>query len=498
VRWLQRIPFWLPALALVLLLAEEALARVGGGQSYSGGGSGGGGGGGGGGGDAQLVFFLIRLVFYYPQVGVPVAIGVVIWVVVAARKRGGVERWDSGSGGHTPAAPVRRPTPDLERVRTLDPDFSSVVFEDFASRLFATAHQARTDARALDALAPYLNDAARGALSAREPRGESVSNVVVGAMRPIGVELPGPRESGHVRVVLEYEANLTTSGPRGRSTFYSVERWSFARAADARTRPPQAVSSFGCPSCGAPFESADNARCNYCNQVVAGGRFDWQATGIQLVVSERRPPALTGTVAEQGTDAPTVIQRGFDGRWAAFSGEDPAVTWDAIDARLRLVYDELNAAWVARDLRPVRGFVSEGMADYLQYWVDAYIAQGLENRLDDMAIERWTPVKLVRDRWFDALTLRMWASGRDYTLEASSGKVVGGSKSRKRKYSEYWTFIRSSQARGAPRADTNCPNCGSRLDIGMAGNCKHCGAHITSGEFDWVLSRIDQDESYLG
>jgi ferredoxin len=30
----------------------------------------------------------------------------------------------------------------------------------------------------------------------------------------------------------------------------------------------------------------------------------------------------------------------------------------------------------------------------------------------------------------------------------------------------------------------------------MAGSCTHCHAKITSGEFDWVLSRIEQDESY--
>jgi hypothetical protein len=32
----------------------------------------------------------------------------------------------------------------------------------------------------------------------------------------------------------------------------------------------------------------------------------------------------------------------------------------------------------------------------------------------------------------------------------------------------------------------------------MAGNCTHCSARVTSGDFDWVLSRIEQDESYQG
>jgi hypothetical protein len=32
----------------------------------------------------------------------------------------------------------------------------------------------------------------------------------------------------------------------------------------------------------------------------------------------------------------------------------------------------------------------------------------------------------------------------------------------------------------------------------MAGSCEHCNAKVTSGEFDWVLSRIEQDEAYAG
>ncbi len=26
--------------------------------------------------------------------------------------------------------------------------------------------------------------------------------------------------------------------------------------------------------------------------------------------------------------------------------------------------------------------------------------------------------------------------------------------------------------------------------------CEHCGSHVTAGEFDWVLSKIEQDEAY--
>ncbi|MCC7539401.1 MAG: hypothetical protein IT379_24465, partial [Deltaproteobacteria bacterium] len=48
------------------------------------------------------------------------------------------------------------------------------------------------------------------------------------------------------------------------------------------------------------------------------------------------------------------------------------------------------------------------------------------------------------------------------------------------------------------RADKVCPSCGAPLKINMAGACEFCSARVTTGEFDWVLSRIEQDETYRG
>jgi hypothetical protein len=79
-----------------------------------------------------------------------------------------------------------------------------------------------------------------------------------------------------------------------------------------------------------------------------------------------------------------------------------------------------------------------------------------------------------------------------------SGRVVGGDPRRDRRYSEYWTLIRGAGVRGAPRADKVCPSCGAPLAVSMAGNCEYCNTLVTSGDFDWVLSRIEQDDVYAG
>jgi hypothetical protein len=146
----------------------------------------------------------------------------------------------------------------------------------------------------------------------------------------------------------------------------------------------------------------------------------------------------------------------------------------------------------------VRPYLSSGLFETMRQQVDTYRRQGLVNVVDGARIVRWEMVKLVRDARYDALTVRLFGSGRDYTYRKDGGELVGGDKHAERPYSEYWTLLRGAQARGAPRVDKLCPQCGAALAVGMEGNCEHCGALIASGAFDWVLGGIEQDDAYRG
>ncbi|MEZ4450327.1 MAG: TIM44-like domain-containing protein [Nannocystaceae bacterium] len=477
------------AAALAAGLADDAWARPGGGQSYSGGG-GGSSSSGGGGGDAELIFFLIRLIITYPKIGIPLAVIVIGYFVLKSR-RGRAGREESFS---TAAAVPPRAGGDLGIIRKDDPDFSPIVWGDFVYRLYASAHQARARPEAMAALAPYLSEEARQHLVAREPRGVATGNVVIGAMRTLSVQREAKEgEGGRFVVRVAFESNMT-SGDR---TYFVEEVWTLARDLGVRSRPPGAAEALGCPNCGAPFRSGDNQRCEYCGEVSGGGRFDWEVASIRLVQSQPRPPTLTRDVEEVGTEAPTVIDPRLRELWAALTRDDPQVDADRLRARVELIFRELNAAWSALDAPRLRPYVSDGMFDYLRYWLDAYRQQGLRNQIDDAAVSRVTLVKIARDRYYDAVTVRLFASNHDYTVDGK-GKVVAGSKRRRRGYSEYWTLIRGAGVRGPARADATCPQCGAGLKISMAGNCEHCGAHLTRGEFDWVLSKIEQDEAYSG
>ena len=79
-----------------------------------------------------------------------------------------------------------------------------------------------------------------------------------------------------------------------------------------------------------------------------------------------------------------------------------------------------------------------------QYWIDAYKRQHLRNPLDQSKVTGVQPVKIQEDAFYNAITLRIWAQGYDYTVDERD-KVVSGSKTNLRSWSEYWTFIRNRE-----------------------------------------------------
>ncbi len=493
----------LGGLATLIGLVAIADARPGGGDSYSGGGSQGGGGGDGEGFLVilELLFHLIRLCIYAPKIGIPLTIIIIVFLVWHYRSKQLQTDWDSAEGNPIPVGVLQQAT-SLDKLHKYDADFSPILFEDFCFRLYATCHEARHDDAVLDGLAPYVADAARQQLAAREPRAP-VTGVVVGAMRPIYVTYPADPTDPESRVIvgLQFEANYTVQSGGGPRTFFVIERWKLARASGARTKRRELSQGFPCPNCGAPWEAKrthETQKCAYCDQVVDNGRFDWQVIEIQLEHAVDKPPTLTAEVPERGTDLPTHRQTDVDRRWSQLLADDPHLTEPAVQTRLQLIYTELYAAWTNNDLAPARPYISDGLHDYLTYWIDAYRQQGLRNCLEGMHITHSVLAKITRDRWFDAVTIRVWGTGKDYVIRQADGGHVRGSKTRDRAYSEYWTIIRSAERRGPTRTDKACGNCGAPAKVGMTGACEHCGAHVTSGEFDWVLSKIEHDDSYRG
>ncbi|WP_394844504.1 Tim44-like domain-containing protein [Pendulispora brunnea] len=505
------------AFGVLLCVAAVAFARPGGGQSYSGGSrsrsSGGGGGSSSGGGDGGfLIELLVWLVFRHPGIGIPVVLIVAAIFVGRSMLGSKVQEWSTAATPQsvtrvqrveTPPPQAARAVPRsaLDALRAIDPEFSVVLFEDFVYLLYAEIQRARAGAGRLASITAFLSPQLAQNLQAGASGASALADVrgiVIGAMRLTGFSGTSNIHAATVSVELEFEVNYVEVNQQGgEQRFYVTDRMGLSRARTAQSRPPARARTLDCPNCGAPLENMRGTQCAFCQQDVGGGRFDWNVGYLSTMTKERRGPLLTGDVQETGTNEPTLVDPQAVPRIHAFEQRDPAFNWDAFTNRAAHIFGALQGAWSGREPARIRPYVSDNLFQSMVYWIDLYVQARCRNMNDNARILRIDLANVLSDKVYDAITVRIFATGADYTI-SDDGKVLSGSRSRERTYSEYWTFIRGSQRQGPARTDAACPNCGAPLDISMVGNCQFCRAKVTAGEFDWVLSRIEQDESYTG
>ncbi|MED5373637.1 MAG: TIM44-like domain-containing protein [Myxococcota bacterium] len=481
--------------SLVLILALSAApaeARVGGGQNYGGGGSHSSssysGGGSSSSSDGDLVGLLLWLCIEHPAVGIPLTIAVVGFTLYQ-KSRGG--------GGHGPTRTIqrgpRRVGPDTQGMAALrqrDPGFSEPLFLDLVQLLFTRVHELRStgDYSSIDAL---LTPQAKAQLEKRQP--VPTQDVIVGAARILSVSLREPT----AWIVVEFEANVTVQD----KPIWIQERWSFTRRADAFSPPPDRMQALRCPACGAALETDPQGRCTHCGTGINDGRLQWQLMDLQMV--GQRPataPSLSlGAGMEVGTDLPTVVDPKLQAELRALQARHPELDYQKFLDRVRKVFHSLQEAWSELRWERARPYQTDALFQTHRYWIENYRRAGYRNHLADISIRKIEPVKVGVDAYYEAITLRIFASMRDWTTDAQ-GRVIGGSDTQLRHFSEYWTFVRMAGGDASASADTeHCPSCGAPLDrVDLGGACGYCGTRIVGAEHAWVLSSITQDEAYRG
>jgi hypothetical protein len=116
--------------------------------------------------------------------------------------------------------------------------------------------------------------------------------------------------------------------------------------------------------------------------------------------------------------------------------------------------------------------------------------------MENVSVRSIEPVRVIRGRVFDDLTVRISASAADFETD-KDGKLVFGDRV-VRPFTEEWTFQRSRGVATAQKPGTLeniCPGCGAPVSLNQIGECRYCKAAVTSGKFDWVVSRIEQDDA---
>jgi len=263
------------------------------------------------------------------------------------------------------------------------------------------------------------------------------------------------------------------------------ERWTFVRAAGARTPQDGGVIASKCPVCGAELRLSLDGTCTHCRASVTNGSVDW-------VVADVQPAAFVGFGADPllGVAAPTPSE-GI----ASLRAADAAFDLNAFLARVQTGFMALQDAWCKQNLEAGRAFLSPGAYFAWRAQLETMAAEGRRDVMEKLSISAIEPVRVIHGRVFDDLTVRISAAAADYEVDGS-GRVVFGDRS-VRPFSEDWTFQRSVGVATTNKAGTlenTCPNCGAPLALTQIGECRYCKAAVTSGRFDWVVSRIEQED----
>lgn len=392
-------------------------------------------------------------------------------------------------------APNRAPAdPTLDRPPPGDPGWSRFVAEEMAWLVIQRVYGADT-AEAREALDPWAEPIVGKLLHREGPFGD----VVIGALR---LARRGVNEG---REQLEFEVRLVRAGSKG--GFWARESWFFERPPGIRSPSLQIVQALGCPACGAPTVGDAQGRCPGCGATTADGAAGWRAS--LRVVREERPRAIAvdpgrrvfltpWTLREAGHTAATVLDPALGDARAAWNARHPNDCAADVEARARTVFLRVQDAWDRDAWLSARPVASDRAWLTLRASLEQNRRAGVVNHVRDVRIESCELVRVAADAWYDQFTFRFRAGCRDWT-ESAAGAVIGGSGFWRRRFSEYWTFVRTVERPSGARAAEGCPSCGSPLDrVDATGACGACGTMLSTGRFDWVLARIEQAEGYAG
>jgi len=491
------IPIVIFLLFALIVIPDLAHARPGGGQSYSGGDSGGGGG------DGDLVGLIIYILLSLPpEISIPLVIIIIVFYILSKRKK----KASAQTISSVPTYENRNTNTinmdsRIENFKNSDLNFSKTLFLDFVSSIYLKYYSLYSK-REFSNLKPYLSqqifdNGIRVPLNSR-----TVTENVIGNINIVSI-LENPQIT---MITTDISANFTmTIG--GKSTRYIIkERWTFARNKGVLSLGPEKMRDLKCPNCGAASNFSDAGQCDHCETFIESGKMQWFVSQLNILHQEAYSTQGLGHYSpEVGTDYPTIVQSNISDYIRQFSNNHGIGDWNGYwagftDNIVSIYFQEIYKAWNDLKWEKIRHLVSDRLYDSYNFWIVIYKSQGLRNRLENISIHRIDMARVDVDKFYESFTVRVFASCLDY-VETTTGQLKGGSKKDARFYSEYWTFIRRT---GVEKEESEfnlntCPNCGAPADkMGQAGVCEYCNTKISTGDFSWVLTRIVQDEEYVG
>lgn len=483
---INRIIGVLGALALLLLIPAEALARAGGGGGFHGGGGGGGhgggfhSGGGGGGGDNGLIVWIIIELITHPVLGLIVLLiaGYVFW------------RWSQNQQAQwRPGAMHAPPQDDNEDgsgtvdawaadLRRNDPAFDENTFYSRVGVAFDKIQQAWC-AQNLSVIRPFVSDGVyeRFLLQIAEQRDEGYHDFMEGLrvldLRMAEIESDGIYDEIAVRiraVSVDYRMSIATGQRISGSSIPQefVEIWTFVRRQGAQTKSGPGLIEGNCPNCGAAIEMNQSAVCAHCKALLRSGQYDWVLTEIT------QQSEWNGVRHRQIPGVQELRQRDADFNAAG------------IEDRASVAFWRVATAERLGKIDPVRKVASDEFVHTFEPHFHPPDGRPRVFYADD-AVGSVRLMGILSAPDVDRAAVEVTWNGTPYAASPQGPPRQVGQAGL---FNTVLVFFRRSNAKtevGKGIASAHCPNCGAPEAGGAVTSCEFCGTVLNDGTHGWVL-----------
>jgi len=483
---MKRLRYWLrlaaPLVLTLLFLSPLAWGRAGSGEQYHGGSdsygshghddsSGG----------IYIVYFLLRLVFAYPKVGIPLlllAIG--FWILNNRSSRGtlltGDRRMTRVISRNVQAGEDQRMSAAVGRIKARDAAFDEQQFLSRASSAFLKIQQAWS-AQDMTPARAFISDGVmeRFAIQLQMHKADGLRNdlsaVNVLDCAIVEAESDPHFDTLHVRLsasAVDTEVSLADgrriSGSGQSEPF--VEIWSFLRKPGALTlQKPGLIEGF-CPSCGAPLAIGDAAQCGSCKSWINSGEYDW----VLCEITQEAEWAVRGS----GDAVP-----GF----SALARQDATLNTQFLEDRASVAFWRWQLAMVQGSSKALLPVATD---DFCKGWdADAETRRfrfrnAAVGAVEVRAFEPGEPLNLahVSVRW----------SGEQFQVVAGQAQSLGH-----QLREHVFVLGRSNTAHtdeNAGLSSCRCPSCGAPPASREEARCSYCGTVFNDGSRQWVVTQI--------
>lgn len=178
--------------------------------------------------------------------------------------------------------------------------------------------------------------------------------------------------------------------------------------------------------------------------------------------------------------------------------KNPNFKPEAFKAKVKQAFTEIQEAWMQKDMKKVRKYISDGMYQRLNIQFKMMNILEQTNTIENLVVKNIIIDKIESDGAFDIMHVAIHASIVDKFVSKKYPSLNSGGSE---EFVEYWSFIKKKSAKESDLfGSQNCPNCGAQLpeNAGDVSQCPYCKTITNLGDYDWILSEITQADDYIG